>query len=114
MISDARYSHQIPGMKFPQNFRLLFRRNMYVDLRCVNRTVPQDPLHAAHINPFFNQIGCKRMPKHMRRYIPFYSSQFTVFLQHQPHGLFCISAAAAVDKKISAPFRLSPLSGSVR
>ena len=60
------HRNQIPGMPMNQNIFLLCIRNMCINFRCADRTVPQHFLDVPDIHILFQQQGGKGVSEHMR------------------------------------------------
>lgn len=94
--------HLISRMHGSQDFCLNPWWNVYINPRRLDGTVPQDLLHAADINPFFDQICCKRVPEHMRCNFLADPAFTGILSDHQPNRLLCVPISSVIHKEISA------------
>ena len=70
-----------------------------INLRGRNVGMSHHFLHTVQIRPVFHQMGRKRMPERMRRYVRFYPGLSGIIFDQLPETLTAHGLTGAVNKK---------------
>ena len=85
-----------------QNIPLLLHRHMRINLRDINRTVPEHFLNVPDIDIRFQQTRGKSVAEHMGRDMQFNCGDRSIFVNHPPDGLVGQSAPGLIGEKMPA------------
>ena len=88
----------MPGRK---DIPLLCHRDMRIDFRDIDRTVPQHLLDIPYIHISLQQRSGKGMPEHVRGDVLFYAGKSGVFVYHPPDRLVGKYAAVLIDEEMA-------------